>query len=175
MNKQEEKSGGTAVKAKETAQEIQKVTPARAMSPFEEMEQIFSRFFHRDWLWPMRREFPSWSELAASFEGKLPRVDVIDRDAEIVVKAEVPGIKKEDIEVSVTDNTITIKGSTRREEKEEKGEYYRCEISRGSFARTVALPDNVDSSKVKATFKEGVLEVVMPKVEKSKRRTIAVE
>ena len=91
------------------------------------------------------------------------------------MKAEVPGIKKEDIEVSVTDNTITIKGSTRREEKEEKGEYYRCEISRGSFARTVALPDNVDSSKVKATFKEGVLEVVMPKVEKSKRRTIAVE
>jgi HSP20 family protein len=70
---------------------------------------------------------------------------------------------------------ITIKGSTRREEKEEKGEYYRCEISRGSFARTVALPDNVDSSKAKATFKDGILELVMPKREQSKRRTIAVE
>jgi HSP20 family protein len=175
MNKESEKTGGISTKVKETAQEVRKVTPARALSPFEEMDRVFDRFFHRGWLWPLRRELPSWRELAAPFEGMMPRVDVIDRDAEIVVKAEVPGVKKEDLDVSVTDNAITIKGSSRHEEKEEKGEYYRCEISRGSFVRTVALPDNVDSSKAKATFKDGILELVMPKREQSKRRTITVE
>lgn len=173
MSKQEETSGGTAVKARETAQETRKVT--QAVNPFEERDRMFDRLFHPGWLWPMRRGFPSWDELKTPFEGKLPRVDVIDRDAEIIVKAEVPGVRKEDIEVSVTDNTITIKGSTRREEKEEKGEYYRCEISRGAFARTVALPENVDSGKAKASFKDGVLELVMPKLQKTQRRRIAID
>lgn len=173
MSKQEETSGGTAVKAGETSQESRKVT--QAVNPFEERDRMFDRLFHPGWLWPMHRGFPSWDELKTPFEGKLPRVDVIDRDAEIIVKAEVPGVRKEDIEVSVTDNTITIKGSTRGEEKEEKGEYYRCEISRGAFARTVALPENVDSGKAKASFKDGVLELVMPKLQKTQRRRIAID
>ncbi len=175
MIKQEETSGGTAVKAKETAQEIQKATPSQAMSPFEDMDRMFDRLCHPGWLWPMRRGLPSWDELKTPFEGKLARVDVIDRETEIVVKAEVPGVRKEDIDVSVTDNTITIKGSTRREEKEEKGEYYRYEISRGAFPRTLALPDNVDSGKAKASFKDGVLEWVMPKPQKTQRRRIAID
>lgn len=173
MSKQEEISGGTAVKAGETSQESRKVT--QAVNPFEDRDRMFDRLFHPGSLWPMRRGFPSWDELKTPFEGKLPRVDVIDRDAEIIVKAELPGVRKEDIEVSVTDNTITIKGSTRREEKEEKGEYYRCEIFRGAFARTVALPENVDSGKAKASFKDGVLELVMPKLQKTQRRRIAID
>lgn len=175
MNKVTEKTEDIATKAKGTGQEVQKAAPTRGLSPFEEMDRMFDRYFHSGLLGPLRREFPSWSELAAPFEGKMPRVDVIDRDAEIVVKAEVPGVKKEDLDVSVTDNTLTIKGSTRREEKEEKGEYYRCEISRGSFARAVALPDNIDGTKVKATFKDGILELVMPKLEQPKRRTVTIE
>lgn len=91
------------------------------------------------------------------------------------MRAEVPGVKKEDLDVSTTDNTVTIKGSTRHEEKEEKGDYYRSEITRGSFSRTVALPSEVDSAKAKARYKDGILELTLPKVNKSKRRTVKVE
>jgi HSP20 family protein len=105
----------------------------------------------------------------------MPRVDVIDREDEILVRAEVPGVDKKDLEVSLTDNAVTIKGSTRHEEKEEKGDFYRSEISRGSFSRTVALPGEVDGDKAKASFKDGVVEIAMPKLEASKRRSIKVE
>jgi HSP20 family protein len=106
---------------------------------------------------------------------RTPRVDVIDRDNDIVVKAEIPGVKKEDLDVSMTDTTVTIKGSTSHEEKHEKGNYYRCEISRGAFSRTVALPSNVDTDKAKAVFNDGILELTIPKVEKAKRKSITVE
>lgn len=109
------------------------------------------------------------------FEGRLPKVDIIDRESEIVVRAEVAGVDKKDLDVSVTDTTVTIKGSTRQESKEEKGDYYRCEISQGSFARTVALPGDVDSGKARASFKDGILELMLPKKEAAKRHSIKVE
>jgi HSP20 family protein len=105
----------------------------------------------------------------------MPKVDVIDRDEEVVVRAEVPGVEKDDLEVSVSDNTVTIKGETKHEQKEEKGNYFRSEISRGSFTRTVTLPGVVDTDKAKASFKDGVLELTMPKGEKARRRTVKVD
>ncbi|MGA7801885.1 MAG: Hsp20/alpha crystallin family protein [Gammaproteobacteria bacterium] len=108
-------------------------------------------------------------------QNRLPRVDVIDRDAEIVVRAEIPGVRKEELEVSMNHGTVTIKGSTKHESKKEEGDYYRCEISRGSFARTVTLPAEVDGDRAKASFKDGVLELVIPKQERSKRHSIKVE
>jgi HSP20 family protein len=152
--------------------EIQKAAPARTLSPFEEMDRWFESFFPRGWMRPMRWE---WPELPAAFEGRMPRVDVIDREAEIVVRAEVPGVDKKDLDVSVTENAVTIQGSTRHEEKEERENYYRREITRGAFSRTVALPGDVDSSKAKASFKEGVLELTIPKVEKAKRRSVTID
>jgi HSP20 family protein len=160
---------------KETKQEVQKVEPARVMSPFEEMERMFDNYFTRGWLRPFRREWPTFPEIAAPFEGKTPSVDVIDRDNEVVVKAELPGVDKKDIDISVSQNTVTIKGTTSHEEKEEKGDYYRCEISRGSYSRTLSLPAEVDEEKTKAEFKDGILELTMPKKKKSKRHTIKVE
>lgn len=151
-------------------QDLQKV-PARALSPFEEMDRMFDQYFRRGWMRPWRFEWPSFPEISLS-EMKVPKVDVVDRENEVVVKAEVPGVDKQDIDVSVSEDTVTIKGSTRHEEKEEKGDYYRCEISRGAFSRTVALPANVDGGKAKANFRDGVLELVLPKVEKSKRHSI---
>ena len=155
--------------------EIEQAAPSRAMSPFEEMNRFFEEMFPRRWLRGLRREWPSLGDLATPFEGKMPRVDVIDREDEIVVRAEVPGVDKKDLDVSLTDNAVTIKGSTRHEEKEEKGDYYRSEISRGSFSRMVALPGEVDGEKAKASFKDGVLEIAIPKLETSKRRSIKVE
>ncbi len=105
----------------------------------------------------------------------MPKVDVIDRDDEVFVKAELPGIDKKDVEVTMSGNMITIKGSSRKEEKEEKGEYYRCEITQGVFSRSLSLPSEVNIDKSEAKFKDGVLELSLPKIERAKRRSIKVE
>jgi HSP20 family protein len=160
---------------KASKQELQKAEPKRALSPFEEMDRLFEDYFSRGWMRPFRWEWPSLGEMAKPFEGKMPKVDVIERDDEVIVKAELPGVDKKDLDVSVTENSVTIKGTTSHEEKEEKGDYYRCEISRGAYARTVALPSYVDADKAKANFKDGVLELKLPKVEKSKRRSIEIK
>lgn len=162
----EEQSKEVAVKKAEA-----KPAPTRALSPFEEMDRLLEGFFPRGWLRPMRWEWPSWAEI----ERRFPKVDVIDRDNEIVVKAEVPGVDKKDIEVTTTDNTVTIKGKTSHEEKEEKGDYYRAEITRGSFSRTVALPGEVDGTQAKASFKDGMLELTLPKQPKSKRVSVKID
>jgi HSP20 family protein len=160
---------------KESKQVMQKAEPKHALSPFEEMDRMFEDYFSRGWMRPFPWKWPSLGEMAKPFEGKMPKVDVIERDDEVVVKAELPGVEKKDIDVSVTENSVTIKGSTSHEEKEEKGDYYRCEISQGAYSRTVGLPSYVDADKAKANFKDGILELTLPKVEKSKRRTIEVK
>jgi HSP20 family protein len=155
-------------------QELQKATPARAMSPFDEMDRMFDQYFRRSWMRPWRFEWPSFTELALP-EMKILKVDVVDREAEVVVKAEIPGVEKKDLDISVGEDTVTIKGSTRHEEKEEKGDYYRREISSGAFLRTVPLPATVDGSKAKANFKDGMLELTLPKTEKAKRHAVKVD
>lgn len=150
--------------------EIQKA-PSRVLSPFEGFDRMFDEFLGRGWMRPFRRDWLAFPEI----EMTMPKVDVIDRDEEVVVRAEVPSVKKEDIEVSISGNMVTIKGETKKEEKEEKGDYYRAEISRGSFSRMVSLPADVDESKAKASLKDGVLELTLPKVEKARRRTIKVD
>ena len=147
--------------------------PARRLTPFEEMDQLLENFFPRSWGHPLRREWPTFNEAGAGV--RAPRIDVINRDEDIIVRAEVPGVNKDDLDISLTENTITIQGSSDRQEKEEKGNYYRCEISRGTFSRSVVLPSDVDEEKAKAVFKDGMLEVTLPKVEKSKRRSIQIE
>lgn len=148
--------------------DAQKTQPARALSPFEEMDQLFNHFMRRGWARPWRFEWPDMPEM------KLPQVDVIDREAEIVVKAGIPGVDKKDIDISVGEDSLTIKGETKHEEKEEKGDYYRSEMTRGAFSRTVALPATVDAAGAKARMDNGVLEIVLPKVEKAKRRSVPV-
>jgi HSP20 family protein len=162
--------------AVEKGKEIQKAAPVRALHPFEDMERMMDRVFRefpgRGWMRPFSFEWPAWPELP---ELRMPKVDVIDRDDDVLVRAELPGVEKKDLEISTSDTSVTIKATTAREEKEEKGDYYRCEISRGMLSRTVALPAQVHSDKAKASLKDGVLELTLPKVEKSKRRTVTVE
>ena len=161
--------------AKETKkQEIKKAQPARALSPFEEMEQMFDQYLRGGWLRPWRVDWPTFREPALP-EIRFPKIDVVDREDEVVVKAEVPGVEKKDLDISVSDDSVTIKGTTSHEEKEESGDYYRSEISRGSFSRTVALQASVDGSKARADFKDGMLELTLPKIAKSKRHSIKVD
>lgn len=155
-------------------QEVQKAAPTRALSPFEEIDRMFDQYMRRNVMRPWRFEWPSFPEIAMP-DIKAPKVDVIDRENEVLIRAEVPGVEKKDLDISVGEDTVTIKGSTHHEEKEEKGDYYRCEISRGSFSRTVALPANVDGTNAKASFKDGVLELTIPKVEKAKRHSVKVD
>lgn len=159
--------------AKESEGDMQPVT-RRALSPFDEMDQLVNNFFNRRWMSPLRWEMPSMTDFGLP-EMKVPRVDVIDRESEVVVRAETSGVKKEDLDVSISANSVTIKGKTSHEEKEEKGDYFCSEISSGSFSRTVALPADVDTDKVKALFNDGILELTIPKVEKSKRKTVEID
>lgn len=157
-------------KKKEVAGKGKQVaTPARQpVSLFDEMD----RFFHSGF--PMRgwpTHWPSWSEVA---RGGMPAVDVIDREKEVLVRAELPGVKKDEIDVTVTDDRITIKGEYRKEDKEEKGEYHRMETRYGSFSRTVELPADVDAAKAAAKFQDGVLEITLPKVATAKKKSIKV-
>ena len=164
-----------AKQGKKSEGKLQKVEPARALTPFEEMDRFFDNIFTRGWMRPFSLERPRWGEMMSAFEERMPKVDVIDREEEVVVRAEVPGVNKDDLDVSVSDNTVTIRGETRHEEKEEKGDYYRSEMSRGSFARTVLLPSNVNADEAKAKFSDGVLELTLPKVEKAKKRTVKID
>ncbi len=154
---------------------IPKASAGRPLSPFDEFERMYDQFFPRGWLRPLHRDWPSLGDLFERFEGRVPRVDVIERENEVALRAEIPGIDKENLEVTMSDDAVTIKGTTRREETKEEGDYYRSEISSGSFTRTVGLPCEVDGANTTASFKNGVLELTMPKVQPSKRRTIKVE
>jgi len=149
--------------------------------PVAEMERALDRFFGRGFssLWH-GRDFPVMDSLFGDslleFKGqRLPNVDVVDRDNEILVRAEVPGVDKKDLTISLTDNLLTIKGESKTEKKEEKGDYHRREISSSAFARSFTLPGSVDYTKSEASLKDGVLEVRLPKSESSRKRNIEVK
>lgn len=156
-----------------TAQQIQTAAKARSPGRLEDIEQLFDDFLRRGWPHPWRMGWPGFAEPSPGF--RAPRVDVIDRDGEVVVQAEIPGVDRKDLDISVSEDSVTIRGETRSEEQQEEGEYYRCEISRGSFSRTVALPAAVDGAKANAIFRDGILELTLPKMKVAKRHRIAVK
>jgi HSP20 family protein len=172
---EQRKQGEQQQQQGQRGQAIQRArAPGRALSPFEEMERMFESFFPRGWLRPFRGEWPMGPEFMPTL--RAPRVDVLDRDNEIVVRAEIPGVSKEDLDVSLTDDTVTIRGTARHEEeREEKGQYYRRELEYGEFSRTVTLPTSVDTNKAAAKFHDGILELTLPKMEGAKRRTVKIE
>lgn len=152
-----------------------RLSPVSLFSPFEEMERWAEELMPSHWFRSHRRNWPSMNMPRMPFEGRIPKVDVINRDDEVLIKAELPGVKKDDIDVSMTDNMITIKSSTRKEQEEEKGDYFYREISEGSFSRSIALPAEVNIEKSQAKFKNGVLELKLPKMESAKRRSLKIE
>lgn len=157
----------------EMRQDMSPANVRRPLSVMDEMDRFFDSFMGRNWMRPLRWDLPS--EFASGLDSRLPKIDIVNRDEEILVRAEAPGVDKDDLDVSLTENSVTIKGSTKKEFKEEKGEYHRCEIMQGAFARTVALPGTVDTERAEASFKDGVLEIRLPKTEKIKRRSIRVQ
>jgi HSP20 family protein len=154
---------------------VKESAPLRALSPFDQMDRMFDRLLaRRGWLHPWRSEWPAAFDLDGS-EARVPRVDVLDREDDLQVRIEVPGVDKKDIDVSVGEDSLTVKGELDREEKEEAGDYVRCEISRGAFSRTIGLPAAVDGSRAKAQFRDGLLTLTLPKVERAKRHSVHIE
>ena len=104
-----------------------------------------------------------------------PSVDVSETEGGYQIKAEIPDVKKEDVKVTLEDGVLTIQGE-RKQEKEEKGKrYHRVERSYGRFVRSFTLPDVIDEEKVKAEFKDGILNLALPKSEKAKPKAIEVK
>lgn len=156
--------------------EIVEPRPSQMFAPVDEVERLFERLMPRGWLAPMAWNWPLWGRGEESFENiRVPQLDVIDRDKDIVIRAELPGVEKKDLEVSLSDSTLNIKGKISKETKEERKDYFRCEISRGNFSRSLSLPSGVDTSKISASLKEGILEIILPKEESVQRRSVEVK
>lgn len=129
----------------------------------EAMDRLFEESFIR----------PGWF---GSLWGapEMPAVDVYETGDKVVVKAAVPGIKPEELEVTITGDLLTIKGEFKAEEKVEKANYLRQERRYGAFCRQVGLPSGINADKAQASFENGVLTLELPKVEEAKAKTIKV-
>ncbi|HEK25894.1 MAG: Hsp20/alpha crystallin family protein [Hydrogenobaculum sp.] len=103
-----------------------------------------------------------------------PAIDVYETDKEVVIKAEIPGVKKEDLEVSVKDNVLYIKGEKKEEKEENTEAVHRVERIYGKFERMISLPPNVKTQDAKAEYKDGVLEIRFPKKEESQSTKINI-
>lgn len=140
--------------------------------PFRELEDMSERL-NRVFARPAMRNNAGKENLTVA--DWMPVVDISETDGEYLIKAELPEVKKEDVKVTVEDGVLTIQGE-RRQEKEEKGKrYHRVERSYGSFVRSFTLPESVDEGGVKAEYKDGVLNLHLPKSEKVKPKAIDVK
>ncbi len=154
----------------------------RAMRPFARgMDEFFEQFFEmlpRRWMrslgdpfrmdWPAFRDYPEFGEI------EIPRVEMIDRDKELIIRAELPGIEKDDLEISIHGDRLMIEAKREFKEEDKDDIGYRSEMGYGVMARTIVLPVDVDEDKIKATLRDGILEMKLPKVEVHKKHVIKV-
>jgi len=145
--------------------------PREAFTELVDIGNIFDRFFGRT----LAQLRPTLGLFGDGF--RLPAMDVYDRKDHIVVKAEVPGIDKKNIKVRVEGNILSIRGETKKEREAKKKDYYCCERAYGSFYRTIPLPVAVEKEKVKASYKDGILTIELPKTKEatSKETDIQIE
>ena len=141
--------------------------------PFKEMEETHNRLARIFGLSPARTG--NGGQEAMTTTQWAPSVDIIEDDKEWLVKADLPEVKKEDVKVTVENGVLTITGERKFEKEEKDKKYHRIERSYGNFFRSFTLPDAADGSKVNAEFKDGVLQVHLPKSEKTKPKAVEVK
>ncbi|WP_298273515.1 Hsp20/alpha crystallin family protein [Geobacter sp.] len=166
---------GSEAKAMTTGRSERTKGEVSILSPLREMERWFEESFNRpfvgmSWL-PLRHML---HDLGGGME-MMPAVDMFEEGGNLVVKAELPGMLKNDINLRIVDNNLIISGEKSTEEKIERSNFLRLERSHGSFSRTLGLPEGLDTEHIKASFKDGVLEVRIPRTETSTVRQITVE
>jgi HSP20 family protein len=146
----------------------EQLSPARTVSPFaamrqfsEDMERLFGGFgFGRGLASGIGREFDRLADLEGAIWS--PQVEAFERNNRLIIRADLPGLTKDDINVDITDDAIKIRGERRQETEETDEGYYRSERSYGSFYREIPLPNGVNREEANATFRNGVLEITMP-------------
>ena len=137
--------------------------------PLREFEDLFDRY-SKSVGWPVARA----QDLITTGEWS-PRVDITEKKNEFLIKAEIPEVKKEDVKVSMDNGVLTIQGEKKQEEEEEGEQYHRIERFYGSFMRSFSLPENIDVNHIQATYKEGVLNLHIPKTAESRPKAIEVQ
>ena len=104
-----------------------------------------------------------------------PATDLIDKKDKLVARVELPGVEKKDVKISLNENNLTIQGEIEKDKETNKEDYYCCERAYGTYSRTISLPTEIDQEKIKAKFKNGILEITMPKKPEKKPREINIE
>jgi HSP20 family protein len=140
----------------------------------EQMDRIFEDFgFGRTFGPSFSRDFGK----LANLEGSLwsPQVEVLERGNQLIVRADLPGLTKDDVDVDITDDSIVIRGERRQETEENEEGYYRSERNYGSFYREIPLPEGVNANEAKANFRNGLLEITMPASERQARGRRRIE
>jgi len=142
-------------------------------SPFE-VENTFDRLFGNSWGWPNFSQMPQLHS-ANHEQSRLPKIDLFDSKNAMLVRAELPGLSKEDVEVTLDGDVLKIKGHVTSEKLDEGEEYYKQEIHNASFSRSISVSNNIDGASIEASLKDGVLSVTLPKAKESKKRTVNVQ
>jgi HSP20 family protein len=142
-----------------------------AWSPRREIDRIFDDFYRDFRDLTQGITWPSGALMA----GALPAIDLYEEKDKYVVKAEVPGFEKEDIHISITDNTLQLRGEVKQQEEKEDRNYYYSERSYESFTRDIPLPSAVNQDQIKANFKNGILTIEMPKSKEAAGKEIKIE
>jgi HSP20 family protein len=149
------------------------LTPWRPLRDLDTLRQHMDDLFERmsgRFFGPGERERSVWGT-----EGLAPAIEShVDKDT-LVIKADLPGIDPKEVSISVTGNQLTIAGERKQEEKKEEKDYFYREVAYGKFTRTLTLPEGVDADKVKATYKNGVLEITMPAPQQVTGKKIQIE
>ena len=139
--------------------------------PFRELEDVSSRLNRIFGRMPSRTA--SDNEMLAVADW-MPSVDISETESAYLIKGEIPGVKKEDVKVTIQEGLLTIRGERKRQKEEKNKKFHRVECSYGSFVRSFRVPDDADDAAVKAEFKDGMLNVTLPKSEKPKPKAIEV-
>jgi HSP20 family protein len=160
-------SGGTTMV-------IQKQKPAKSVAvwqPFEDLEEIGKSFDDLNGrpLWRGMWKRMPFEEMVWS-----PAIDVVEKEDEFIVKVELPGVKENDIDISITGDTLTVSGEKRSDSEVNKKGYYYSESTYGSFSRSVTIPSTINTDKIEANCEEGVLEITLPKIPEVKPKKISV-
>jgi len=162
---------------------IERWRPFSSLEPWGSLERGWDPF---RWLSTMQREMNRMFEEAfGDFTGTSalepfsarewsPAVEMFETKDDVVVRAELPGMKQSDIDVSVSDGTLTIRGERKHEDEVKRENYYRSERVYGAFRRSIPLPSGIDPNKIKATYQNGILEVRFPKPEETKPKQIKI-
>ena len=130
----------------------------------DDMDKVFNQFFCRPY------EGTDFQEVDWS-----PRVDILEKENEFLLRSELPGMKKDDIKITMLDNILTIKGEKSGEVKEENKNFHLCERHYGKFTRSFRLPNPIEAKKIEASMKEGILTITLPKSEEAKPKEIEIK